>query len=342
MPLQVMIINPLAGTLKHYATELRDVIGATDIEAKAEIVAFDEPSISGRGKLSWCWEYFRTLLAFRKSRGALVLIVWPVFGFLDILLARLVIGANALVIIHDTKPLVRAVGYDRFSRVLGGIVSRRGSIIVHSQAAYDDLGSERLQRKSVVLAHPILECSRNSPTVTATSGAPVVRVLGQYKPDRDLHAMQGIGAGAPARGALLEVAGRGWPSIEGWNVVDQFVTESQLDDLIESSDVVLIPYRRFYQSGIAIRCLEHGISVVGPAGTSLDDLLGVGSHLLVRASRDPAAEWWRAIDYATASRGEEAEAAARNWRQRALRSWSDFLASHPPGAEQVHDTGSPS
>jgi hypothetical protein len=93
--------------------------------------------------------------------------------------------------------------------------------------------------------------------------------------------------------------------------------------------VVLIPYRRFFQSGIAIRCLEREIPVVGPAGSSLEDLYGSDSALLVTHVDD----WTRAVEHAITSGRDEAVAAAKLWWTRSRAAWREWeLANvHCPG-----------
>ena len=109
----------------------------------------------------------------------------------------------------------------------------------------------------------------------------IVRVLGQWKSSRDIEAMKSVAAAAYDGNPRFEVVGRGWPEVDGWSVDNRFVPEAELDNLIHSSQVVLIPYSRFYQSGIAIRALENNRVTVGPADSSLADILGADSPCLV-------------------------------------------------------------
>ncbi|WP_241549102.1 hypothetical protein [Gordonia alkanivorans] len=64
-------------------------------------------------------------------------------------------------------------------------------------------------------------------------------------------------------GIELAIVGRGWPHLNGWKVVDDFVPESRLAKEIDAASVVLLPYTRYYQSGIALRALEQGRATVG-------------------------------------------------------------------------------
>src|SRR4051794_30593323 len=74
--------------------------------------------------------------------------------------------------------------------------------------------------------------------------------------------------------ATLEVKGRGWPPVPGWHVDDRFLTESEFDAAIASASCVVLPYARFYQSGVAVRCLELGTPVVAPPGEQISSLFG--------------------------------------------------------------------
>jgi hypothetical protein len=108
--------------------------------------------------------------------------------------------------------------------------------------------------------------------------------------------------------------------VRGWAVDARFVPEAELDHLIADAKVVVIPYRRFFQSGIALRCLEQSTLVVGPRGTSLDDLLGPGSPLLV--DTDEPDGWTRAIREGLDMDDSYAEGLAARWRSRAVTDWS--------------------
>ncbi|MBG6060162.1 hypothetical protein RCH16_003637 [Cryobacterium sp. MP_M5] len=323
---RVVLLNPLGGALKHYATELEDVLRSTATHETVEVEGFLEPSVSGSGKLSWAGAYLLTLLRLRRHKHALIVVLWPVFGYFDFVLIRLVVGTNFAVVMHDTRPLVRAVGYGSMSRWFAGLAAPGASVIVHSRAAMEDLRSRSLSGKAVILPHPIL---RSFARKSAARGErqPIVRVLGQFKQDRDVSALRALGEFAGTEDAKLEIVGRGWPAIKGWSVVSDFVPEAELDALIDSSDIVLIPYRRFYQSGIGIRCIERGTPVVGPGGTSLADIFGMTSRLLVNDSSGLASAWWRAIEYALGNGRADAHVAALRWRESALESWETYLTS---------------
>ncbi|WP_396668819.1 hypothetical protein [Microbacterium sp. R86528] len=132
-------------------------------------------------------------------------------------------------------------------------------------------------------------------------------------------------AALPLENVRYEAIGRGWPPIEGWNVRDEFVSESELDVLIDTADCIVIPYRRFYQSGIAIRALESCTPIVGPTNTSLDPLLGKTSRLLVA----PGQPWTSAVRFALETGRAPMAQIASSWHDRAIADWAAW-ANHGP------------
>jgi len=281
---RVLIINTLGGALHHYTHELVDNL--SDPGNDITVATIFEPSQAGGGRLGWILRYVRIVLSARRLAKAapnpVVIVTWPVLGYLDFLLL-VVLGrrTDVKLVVHDPLPLVTAIGYDQVSRTLARMTLRNRQIIVHSTAALTDVQDQGFGAIVVQLPHPILEAAIDGP---APSDRPrVVRVLGQFKPDRDVTALEQVSASIDSA-VTLEIRGRRWPQVRGWNVVEGFVPEEELQHLLSSSDAVIVPYTRFYQSGIAIRCLEYGVPIVGPAGTSLEDLLGAGSPLLVQAT----------------------------------------------------------
>ena len=60
----------------------------------------------------------------------------------------------------------------------------------------------------------------------------------------------------------LEIVGRGWPTIDGWKIDDRFVPEADVNRLVGSATVILIPYQEFFQSGVMVRAAELAVPVV--------------------------------------------------------------------------------
>ena len=136
----------------------------------------------------------------------------------------------------------------------------------------------------------------------------------------------------------LEVVGRGWPDLPGWNVDSRFVSELELDELVKSSDAIVIPYVRFFQSGIAIRALESNTPVVGRAATSLADLYGQESRLLLR--EDPQTglvddrAWADAVRYAVTDGRDETIRAALAYQSVAVSEWTAWNGASAPVNER--------
>jgi GT2 family glycosyltransferase/glycosyltransferase involved in cell wall biosynthesis len=295
----VIIINPLGAALRHYTQALVSVLAEDGTRPHTR--EFQEPSASGNGRISWVLTYCRQLTAARRltpaSTTSVLIIAWPVLGHLDSVLISLFYRRPAWLVVHDPTPLVRAIGYDRLSRRIGRVFSRNTHFIVHSTAAQSALSKQGLTNHTVLLPHPILP-PVNAPRPRASDGKPRIRVLGQYKPDRDLAILTTL-ATELAESHVLEIFGRGWPAVPGWTLSEGFMTENEMVRRITDADVILIPYSRFYQSGIAIRAIEAGTPVVGLKASSLADLLGSDSRLLVEAGgARPEVSWANAIAFA--------------------------------------------
>lgn len=154
---------------------------------------------------------------------------------------------------------------------------------------------------------------------TRGGGQIVVRVLGQYKADRDLESMRQLASDGPSEWSY-EVVGRGWPPVAGWTVIDKFVNEGDFDSYLRSSDVVVIPYNRFFQSGVAIRSLEVGTPVVGPRASSLASLVGGESEWLVDGE-----PWIGAVEAAIRANSEEIYEVASRAYCEVLERWRAWL-----------------
>ena len=103
---------------------------------------------------------------------------------------------------------------------------RRWPVVAQSEIAAEhiraDVRADRLELL-VTLPLPICEPAANG---NQQASEPTVRVLGQFKPDRDLEALAEIARECPPTWRL-EVKGRGWPAVAGWNVTDRFLSEDE-------------------------------------------------------------------------------------------------------------------
>lgn len=321
----VTIVNPLGGALDHYSDALAEALRAT--ARSVAVRPLVEPSRGGGSRTGWLAAYLRELMALRRRarhRGEVVIVAWPVLGYLDVVLLRFLFGrrARAHVVVHDPKPLVRALGYSRPARFVARLVAGRSTVIAQSKAArvvLDDLGFGSVAQ---TLPLPL-----GLPESVAPRKDAVIRVLGQFKRDRDTQLLEELADELDGR-YLLEIHGRGWPEVAGWRVVEGFVSEERFDELVSTSGAVLIPYRRFYQSDVAVRCLERATPFVGPRESSLAEYYDDDSPLLVatKGGRDQgrAEVWSRAIDRACAmdqAKLHELSLAVRDETTRAWRQW---------------------
>lgn len=329
------IVNPLGGALAHYTEALAKTLRSAGTEV--QVLSVQEPSLSGRSRWRWLLDYMRILTKARHSAAksdSQILVVWPVLGFLDLLLVRLLCGRRASVVYHDPKPLVRAVGSDPVSARLIAALPDLPDVVVHSQAAAETMQSFGFMSQTHFLAHPMFPPTTSEQAhPTPGRDKPVVRVLGQFKRDRDIEALKAL-ADHVGHDVDLEIVGRGWPDVSGWEVDARFVSEQELDELVRNSAVVVIPYLRFYQSGIAIRALESGTPIVGRAATSLADLYGHNSELLVSA--DPATglvdalSWVNAVRYAITQGRADAAKAAAGYHAGAISDWRAWSEQSSP------------
>jgi GT2 family glycosyltransferase len=314
----IVILNPLGGALHHFEREQQSVLAGerTDIVQDRII----EPSVSGRSRLSWIWSYVRMVLAAssssrHRSGRTVHLVLWPVLGYFDVILLGLLLKKTSL-IVHDPHPLVRAIGYGKIARSLATLFANRVEIIALSQTAATEIKADVPRLKLTTLPHPIEAPAEIVAALDA--GLPVVQVLGQFKKDRDVQALEHIAKHLDGS-AIFRIDGRGWPEVAGWENSSRFVPEEELEQIIASSAVILIPYRRFYQSGIAIRSLERLTPVVGPRDSSLADILGPDSQLLAGTEYE---SWGVAVDFALLGGESITRNAAFAWRKKCLHEWA--------------------
>jgi hypothetical protein len=260
----IAIVNPLPAALAHYAIELDAVIDAAGEHAlpiaTPSIERIHGTSLVGRTARSLAWR--RTFRAMPED----AVVVWPAYGYLDPLTLRRP-RARTWLVVHDPVPLRRQWGLGRLASRLGRQAVRSPlTVLVHSapaEAALADRGwpAHRIR-------HPIAPPGR----ISAQRGG-TVRVLGQWKPARSLDALTQL-ADTQEWAGRLEISGRGWPTVPGWEVDSRFLDETELDDRIVNSLAVVLPYSRYFQSGIAIRCLERSIPIVGRSHPFLCELYG--------------------------------------------------------------------
>lgn len=278
MTSQITTSNPLARTLAHYERELEDTLERCDIRQHSIPTRLVEGVPGLAGKAVMLRNALHNAISHR-NQDVPNLQIWPSLGLLE---AKLWCSRTVrnIVSIHDPVPLRRQVGFDQLSRRWASSSSRAITplIMVHSD---DALRKTRplLPRHDIVKAlHPI----RGEQRVAPKSESPTVYVAGQYKPERDLTMLAGLGPRLAEKGIQAEIFGRGWPSdIPGWTIHNRFVHEAELDDVLGRAWAVLLPYDLYFQSGIAIRALEQGTLTVTPRTSFAEDLLGADSAAII-------------------------------------------------------------
>ncbi|WP_372727406.1 hypothetical protein [Nocardioides sp.] len=228
----------------------------------------------------------RKLLATSVKRNP-VIITWTTFGFLDLAFWRLSSRfGERFIVIHDPIPLGSQFGHGRIAIRLGawGAAGKRTHPVAHTALAAEELTKLGF-REVHILPHPV-KLRRSSPR--PLQAARTILVAGQFKGARDLALLQSIAEIAPPAWRL-KIVGRGWPEVAGWEVDARFLTEEELDEEMLNASAILIPYRFYFQSGIATRAYELGRPVVANRHEFISGLYGSAWAGLVDA---PAGRAW--------------------------------------------------
>lgn len=302
LPGTVNSINPIPLALRHYQESLREVLAKADLRlAEVPTATIESDSWNRVARLGATM----SLLGQRKRQPSTTdacptIVLWPALGFADLLTWRRTARDRTVwVVIHDPVPLRRAAGYSRVSVLAASIALWRRDVrlLVHSEEALQDL-PHRLRLGAQFVPLPLrgtVSSLSHAPPTRNSSVPRTVRVLGQCKSERDLGALRQIAAGS--RNLRLEIVGRNWPEIEGWSVSSVFVDEETFGCLIATSDCIVIPYQRFYQSDIAVRALESHTPVVAPSQSQTRFLFGDDYAGLVTSENS----WTQAVEAVLAS-----------------------------------------
>ncbi|MGB7979922.1 MAG: hypothetical protein WCF36_03900 [Candidatus Nanopelagicales bacterium] len=257
--MRATVTNPLPDALAHYQAELLDCLAD-----EAELVG--DPCHEGIEGLHGPQKAHRalSLLAdrLRPERSDVHLVLWPAFGYWDAMtwvpMAR---RQPVVLVIHDVEPLRAQFGHSRAAQASFRAATRLGDlrIVCHTEGAADRL-EELVGVRADVIPHPMLTPAAPP---TRRDERPLVRVLGQHKTRRDLEVLTQLADEDSADEFDLEVWGRGWPDLPGWRVRSGFVAEPAFHRLVTSSDVLVMPYQNYWQSGVAVRAAEACRPVVG-------------------------------------------------------------------------------
>jgi hypothetical protein len=315
------LVNPLPTALGHYEQALVETLDASG----STVVRTPFPSVEradgGRPAAALRLTAARWRLA---SSPMTTVVLWPALGLSEPAWWR---SGPTWLVVHDPRPLRPQLGYGRAATWLGARTSHRlAGVVVHSTVAADALQAQGWAAPQL-LPHPALRLADRPGTRRD------VAVLGQYKPSRDLQSLLQLAEEGPA-GLDLRISGRGWPALPGWTVEDRFLSETEMDERFRSAAVVVVPYRQFFTSGIAVRALERLAPVVARSHPALVDLLGEQWPGFVR-DNDWAGAVRRAADVPT-----EVMAALRDdYVARSQAAWAAWAEAVACGAGAAGDAG---
>lgn len=300
---EIRVVNPLPHALAHYQTTLSETLQRVGVP---HYVAESASIEGGRGRgqrLAKLAGSLRTVGAAHRSHDR-SLVLWTSLGLLDTVAYSSRASRHA-VVLHDPIPIRKQVGHDRLSQMVAaaGGGSRAPLIITHSRDARDAAMSLLPRHEVVCVPHPV----SNDQTPHRRDGPPTVVVAGQYKPERDVDLLARLGPLLRARGMSPTIRGRGWPPVDGWDVDSRFLNEQQLRNVLGSASAVLIPYRRYFQSGIALRALELGTFSISPRNSFAEDVLPAAA---IVDETDDTSSWMNAIEWCIEHRSSTAQSFA--------------------------------
>jgi hypothetical protein len=295
METSVLLFTPIPQAQAHTAEEFVETFARLNITSRhlAPNPAIDSADSSLPVRTA---SHIRTVRSLPDD-ATFTLVLWPAFGWLEPLLWA---GArkDARLIIHDPVPIRRQYGQGRLARACARKALRQidTRFICHTEEAAAATASQlKLIRPPSVCLHPILTLpdARTQRQSDASSG-PIVLVAGQYKPSRDIELLSSLGPRLRSIGFRPRIVGRGWPTIPGWEVEDRFLSEQEFEHEVRSAAAIVIPYQRYWQSGVAIQALEREIPVVGAPTSFLRALFGDDYPGLTTGQGGPEA-WLGAI-----------------------------------------------
>ena len=317
----MIVANTLPETLKHFEDELSDTLPRYELRPRR----FAGEGTKQGGRIVQLLRYLRFVRSVRRE-GVPVLVLWPLLGWLDLIVWGAFARQRTVVMIHDPVPLRRQVGMDTGSLRLTRLATRwlrQLEVVVLSREAQAVVDAALPNVATRLLPHPIL-----APAAQERQGAEAgdrLLVLGQYKPARDLELLERLAPHVSELGLRPVVRGRGWPEIEGWDVQEGFLSEEDFKQELSAASVLLVPYKHYFQSNVAARALESGVPVVGVKTDFMVSLLGEDAPTLVH--EDSLTDWLDAIHRAEAA---PADSLHREVWERVCTAWSGFDA--PPKA----------
>lgn len=321
---EIAIFNPLPSALFHYERETREVVEALGYHV---VILPAVSAESGGGTLRKAADLVRHIRSVRlavRSVDTTILVLWPTLHWLEFLLWSRFTWRfqprprqRVLVVVHDPAPLRRQFGlHPGWATLIARLPFRRLPEPIALSSSANQMIARILGRPCLRATHPMLLGDQDNQRLGSSSHLRI-GVFGQYKPARDLKVLKELPGCYDHDAARLVLVGRGWPIIAGWSHVDQFVSEEELRAQMLGVDVVLLPYDRYFQSGIAVRALEHGLPVVGHRTDFLEDLYGSDYPGYVEG--DDVREWREAIARVI---DHDIERRQERYRTKVLKSWA--------------------
>ena len=261
--MNISLANPLPLALSHYVAQVRQTaervgIPTTEVNAVRGVEGLRGPG----GKVVAFWRAITNPeRALREATSGKIMQLWPSLGYWDSLLWR-TIDPAPYIVFHDPIALRPQFGYGRMAKYVASLAwsGSTATIIAHGSSARDVLESIYVHNPIIQVLHPIVTQQRFHEK--AASG--VVLVAGQNKSARNLTLLESLGPAIRSIGLEPKIVGSGWPKIAGWTVEDRFVPEAEMDRLLGEANLVLVPYSRYFQSGILLRALENGTLAISP------------------------------------------------------------------------------
>ncbi|MDH2443001.1 hypothetical protein QDR37_03480 [Amnibacterium sp. CER49] len=315
--------NPLPEALAHYEEELIATLQTAGVVV-GRMKATPVEGVTGLRKATSALRALGERLALALSAPSIerIIVLWPAFGYFDGLSWLLAsIARDITIIIHDVRPLRPQFGYGalalRSCRIAGK--SARVRYVCHTEAAAREL-LELTGISAKVVLHPVMAVSSE---VAFTEEAATIRVLGQFKSARDVGILERIARDDRLSHFRLQIWGRGWPAVAGWEVHDLFVPEADFRRLIQGAAGVIIPYQHFYQSGVMVRALEALVPVICVRHPQLVELYGADYPGIVD---DTSADGWLAsIAEAVSVSKQSMQYRLARALERCSETWTDLL-----------------
>jgi glycosyltransferase involved in cell wall biosynthesis len=310
----VALYNPIA-TGGHYLDATAETFGR--IGFLSFIVYSEDGHLSSEGdsRLKWMMHHVRATRG-AKRLALPTFCLWPLTGWWESLLWAGTKNSNYIVV-HDPRGLRRQLGLGYASALLTRAIpaKKRPTIVTLTLSATSAVREFLPHARIVQARHPI----RNPRFMRTPPEERRAVVIGQYKPARDLDLLRRLGPRLMELGWSTTIHGTGWPDVEGWTLDSRYIPEEEFDDLLSGASVLILPYRYYFQSGVAIRAVENGCPVVGRASDFLVDLLGEGYAGLLPVASD-IEDWIGAVQSAAES-DASLRRIATDYRMKVDRDW---------------------